>query len=136
MQALYALEYRELLQEDIDDTEFCQLKLTEVTESKEIVITSSIYNFALEIIHNTLAKLGEIDARIVQHSTNWSMEKIASLDRCILRIATYEMLFTPTAPAIVMNEAIEIAKKFCSDSSGKFINGILNSIAEELDNRT
>ena len=59
------------------------------------------------------------------------MDRIAKLDKCILRIATYEMLFTETAPAVIMNEAIEIAKKFCSESSGKFINGILNSIAEE-----
>lgn len=134
MQTLYALEYKEFLQAEADEIDFCKLKLEEIAESKEILKDSSIFDFALEILLNTLAKLDEIDAKIVEHSTNWSMNKIANLDRSILRIATYEMLFTPTAPAIVMNEAIEIAKRFCSDSSGKFINGILNSISQELHN--
>ena len=132
MQTLYALEYKEFLEAEADENDFCRLKLAEIAESKEITKDNSIYDFALEILLNTLAKMSEIDAKIAEHSTNWSMDKIANLDLSILRIATYEMLFTPTAPAIVMNEAIEIAKRFCSDSSGKFINGILNSITQEL----
>jgi transcription antitermination protein NusB len=132
MQTLYAIEYKEFLQTDDNEIEFCKLKLAEIAESKEITKDNTIFEFALEILLNTLAKMEEIDAKIAEHSTNWSMNKIAHLDRSILRIATYEMLFTLTAPAIVMNEAIEIAKRFCSDSSGKFINGILNSIAKEL----
>jgi len=132
MQTLYALEYKEYFQTESERIDFCKMKLEEIAESKEIAKDNSIYEFAEEIILNILAKLDEIDEKIVAHSTNWSMDKIANLDRSILRIATYEMLFTPTAPAIVMNEAIEIAKRFCSDSSSKFINGILNSIAKEL----
>ena len=133
VQTLYSLEYLGSVidQKAPDFAEHFPDKLLEITASREIKSESKIYEFAHEILENLLNNLIEIDQKIQQHSLNWSMDRIAKLDKCILRIATYEMLFTETAPAVIMNEAIEISKKFCSESSGKFINGILNSIAEE-----
>jgi len=130
LQTLYAIEFTD---HDHTDLEHIFLeKLQEITEAREIQADSKIYEFALEIVRNTIHRIDEIDKKIAEHSTNWKVDKIADLDKAVLRIAVYEMMFTATAPAIIMNEAIEIAKKFCSDSSSKFVNGILNSIADDL----
>lgn len=130
LQTLYAIEFTDHEHNDLEL--IYQEKLQEITEAREIQIDSKIFDFALEIVRNTIHNIDEIDKNISSHSTNWKVSKIADLDKAVLRIATYEMMFTATAPAIIMNEAIEIAKKFCSDSSSKFVNGILNSIADEL----
>ncbi|MCK4654876.1 MAG: transcription antitermination factor NusB, partial [Candidatus Cloacimonetes bacterium] len=110
-------------------------KLTEISKDKKIKNDTKIFEFASDILINLNSNISEIDKKIKKHSTNWSFDRIAKLDLSILRVATYEMLYTDTAPAIIMNEAIEIAKKYCSESSGKFINGVLNAIAEELNER-
>ena len=80
---------------------------------------------------NIVTNLNIIDDKIKEHSTNWTFDKIAKLDLSIMRIAVYEMMLAEIAPAIAMNEAIEIAKKYCSGSSSKFINGVLNAVAKE-----
>lgn len=68
-------------------------------------------------------------------SDNWELEDIALLDRNILCLAVYELLFTDTPAPVVINEAIEIAKKFSSEASGKFINGILDALNKEILNK-
>ncbi|HPR17053.1 MAG TPA: transcription antitermination factor NusB [Candidatus Cloacimonadota bacterium] len=130
LQTLYAMEYPSECEGE--PMEACKEKLLEIAETREMETDEKIVEFSLEILRNTVANLEAIDAKIAEHSTNWSKDKIAMIDLCILRIAAYELLFTPTPPAIVMNEAIEIAKKYASESSGKFVNGILNSISVEL----
>ena len=90
--------------------------------------TSSVYEFATELIKNTLLNLDEIDDMIRAQSENWEFGRLALIDKNILRMATYEIVFKRVHPAIIINEAIEIAKKFSTDNSGKFINGILDSI--------
>jgi len=74
-----------------------------------------------------------IDERIRQSASNYDLHRIAAVDRNILRIAIYEMLFCPDVPPVVsINEAIEIAKRFGSDESGRFVNGVLDRIRGEL----
>jgi N utilization substance protein B len=107
-------------------------KMLHIIADKETDMEEKIMEFAWEIVQNVSAKVNELDEMIAKHSTNWNMNNIAVIDLTILRIATYELMFTPTPAPVIMNEAIEIAKKFSSDSSGKFVNGIINSIAEEL----
>jgi len=131
LQTLYAIEFIDHNHQNLEV--IFQEKLQEISAAKEIEKDSKIYEFALEIVRNTIHQIDEIDHKIAEHSTNWKVDKIAELDKAVLRIATYEMIFTTTPAAIIMDEAIEIAKKFCSDSSSKFVNGILNSIADELD---
>lgn len=135
LQTLYSLEYLETDEylKELGWFEKYQEKMTEICDDKNITSNSKICEFATSIIDGIIPNLETIDENIGAHSTNWSIDKIANLDKCLLRIATYEMLFTDTPPAIVMNEAIEIAKKFCAESSSKFINGILNAIAKEKD---
>ncbi|HCX73348.1 MAG TPA: transcription antitermination factor NusB [Candidatus Cloacimonas sp.] len=135
LQTLYSLEYLETdsYLKELGWLEKYKEKMAEICEDNHIETDSKICEFAASIIEGIIPNLDVIDENIGSHSTNWSIDKIANLDKCLLRIATYEMLFTQTPPPIVMDEAIEIAKKFCAESSSKFINGILNAIAKEKD---
>ena len=107
-------------------------KLLEIAADKGIEEDSKIFEFAQDLLNNIVPNLNIIDDKIKEHSTNWTFDRIAKLDLSIMRIAVYEMLLTELAPAIAMNEAIEIAKKYCSGSSSKFINGVLNAVAKEM----
>jgi len=134
LQTLYSLDYVETgayLQE-LELLDKFREQLVDIAADQDIDEENRIFLFAEDLIANVLRNLEPIDIQINGHSTNWKVERLALLDKSLLRIATYELLFTDTAPAIVMNEAIEIAKKYCSESSGKFINGVLNGINEEL----
>ncbi|WP_456432463.1 transcription antitermination factor NusB [Thermosulfuriphilus sp.] len=86
-------------------------------------------DFARELVRGVLARKEEIDSTIKRHSRNWRLERMASIDRNILRIATYELLFRPDIPPKVsLNEAVELAKRFGSEDSAAFVNGILDAI--------
>ena len=79
------------------------------------------------------AHLAEIDAHIVKCTANYEIHRIAVVDRNILRVGIYEMLYcTDVPPVVSINEAIEIAKKFGSEESGRFVNGILDRLRGEL----
>jgi len=130
VQSLYSIEFlkkdiRALTEESVIEI------LNGVAADKEIKPKDPIFLFASDILINVVDHIDTIDQSIKAHSTNWSFERIAKLDVSVMRVAVYELIYTETAPPIVMNEAIEIAKKFCSESSGKFINGVLNAIAKE-----
>ena len=89
--------------------------------------------FADPLIRGTLEHREEADALIKQHAKNWELHRIAAVDRNILRLAIYEMLHRDDIPPIVsINEAVDIAKKFSTQDSGKFVNGILDKVKGEL----
>ena len=89
--------------------------------------------FAETLVRGTKASQAKIDQMIEQYTENWALERMAAVDRNILRVAVYEMLWTDEAPGkVVINEAIEIAKKFGTKESGRFINGVLDRIHKEL----
>jgi N utilization substance protein B len=76
--------------------------------------------------------LKRIDERISAASTRWKLHRIAAVDRSILRVATYELLFEPETPAeVVIDEALEIARRFAGDASPAFVNGVLDVIARQ-----
>ncbi len=88
--------------------------------------------FTQIIVYETLANLDKIDEIIKKAAQNWSLERMAAIDRNILRAATYELSFREDIPAsVTINEALEIAKKFSAEESAPFINGILDRIANE-----
>jgi N utilization substance protein B len=98
------------------------------SEEKKVVC-----DFAADLIRGVLDKLPEVDAKIRTLADNWDFERLATVDRNILRLAIYEMLFRPEIPPVVsINEAIEIAKKFSTAESGKFVNGLLDRVKQEL----
>jgi N utilization substance protein B len=90
--------------------------------------------FAEQLVEGVAAHLGDIDARIKKFAANYELHRISAVDRNILRLAIFEMLHCPEVPPVVsINEAIEIAKRFGSEESGRFINGILDRVRSEID---
>jgi N utilization substance protein B len=89
--------------------------------------------FVEELVSGTVEHLEEIDSLISRHATEWPLDQITWVDRNVLRLGIYELLYSENIPSrVAINEAIEVAKNFGSDSSGKFINGVLGAIYAEL----
>lgn len=92
--------------------------------------------FAEQISRGVLDDLGEIDGLIRTHAHNWRIERLAAVDRNILRVGIYELLHERDVPwAVVINEAIEIARRYSTDESSQFINGILDAVHRALEAR-
>ena len=91
--------------------------------------------FAEALASGTVGHVERIDALIARHAENWRLDRMAFVDRNLLRLATYEFLFDAETPkTVVINEAIEIARRFSAQESPQFINGILDSIRKEVEN--
>ena len=89
--------------------------------------------FADPLIRGALEHREESDELIKRHAKNWELHRIAAVDRNILRLAIFEMLHRDDIPPVVsINEALDIAKKFSTQDSGKFVNGILDKVKSEL----
>ena len=91
-------------------------------------------DFARLLATRTVEHVEEIDVLIQRHAEHWRLDRMAIVDRNILRMATQEFLYDKETPkTVVINEAIEIARRFSSQESPQFINGILDSIKKELE---
>jgi transcription antitermination protein NusB len=89
--------------------------------------------FADPLIRGTIEHREECDEQIRKHAKNWDLHRIATVDRNIMRLAIFEMFHRDDIPPVVsINEAVDIAKKFSTQDSGKFVNGILDKIKGEL----
>jgi N utilization substance protein B len=92
-----------------------------------------IRQHAVELYHGVVANLEAIDHRLVNCLENFSLERLAGVDRNILRLAIYEMFHrTDVPPVVVINEAIEISKRFGTPDSGRFVNGVLDRLKQDL----
>lgn len=110
--------------------------LTEIMEEfwKDKKVNSKIVSFCSQLVNGTIDNIHEIDSCISCHSLNWKLDRMSTVDRNVLRIATYELLFLKETPApVVINEALEVAKKFGTEDSAKFINGILDAMRGSLE---
>jgi len=88
--------------------------------------------YAEELVRGTLANMQEIERKIAALTIAWAPDRQAAVDRNILRLAGYELLYRPDAPvAVVVNEAVELAKKYSTAESGGFVNGILGALARQ-----
>jgi len=95
-------------------------------------VDPEVMEFANRIVRGTREHIGEIDEAIKASAEHWVLERMAAVDRNILRLGTYELLFGTDIPrAVAINEAIEIAKKFSTSESASFINGILDRISKK-----
>lgn len=89
--------------------------------------------YVLELVHGVSARQDEIDELLREHISGWSVQRLGTLERAILRVATYEMMWKQDVPAAVaIDEAVVLAKKFCSDEAGALVNGVLGSLAKEV----
>ena len=110
------------------------LRGDDVMEDIEAQLTNGEFGdevtaFARTLIEGYRSRADEIDARIEEVAKNWQLRRMAVIDRNILRLATYELLYRDDIPPLVaINEAIETAKKFSGRNSGPFVNGILDNI--------
>ena len=85
--------------------------------------------FAAQLVIGVTSDLETLDRTIERHTANWRIERLAIVDRIVLRIASWELAHEPeTPPAVVINEAIELARRFSGDESVKFVNGVLDAI--------
>lgn len=85
--------------------------------------------YLLQLVEGVAAHLEELDALIVRYSEHWRLERMAAVDRNLLRLAAYELLYEPKIPPkVVINEAVELAKLYGTEVSGAFVNGILDRI--------
>lgn len=93
---------------------------------------SPIEEFATQLIEKTTEHISIINETIEKTATNWSLERMANVDRCILKLAVCELFYFPEIPVnATINEAIELAKKYSDDKSYEFINGILDKVSKE-----
>lgn len=87
-------------------------------------------DFAQMLLGGVLEKEQAVKLSVQKHAPQWPLERMDPISRCILLVGAYELLFGKDAPpAVVMNEAIEMAKEYGTDEGGKFVNGVLNAIA-------
>lgn len=109
-----------------DKREAC---LEDFWKNRETETEKSVKDFTEILIAGVIGHRDEIDNIISDAAENWELKRMATVDRNILRAATYELLFMPDIPPkVAINEAIDIAKKYGDQNSGKFVNGILDKI--------
>jgi len=133
MQTLYQLDFRNPFHLDYKSAEssFNLEAANDLTAKNtgEFAPGTNESDFILSIVIGVLKNLTEIDKTIIKHAPEWPIEQITNIDRNVLRIGTYEILMDENIPAkVAINEAIELAKTFGGESSGKFVNGVLGSI--------
>jgi N utilization substance protein B len=92
--------------------------------------------FARQLVLGVEAHRAEIDANIAACARNWRIERMAAVDRNVLRLAAWELLHTPTPHSVVIDEAVDLAREFGSDASPAFVNGVLDAIARALRDAT
>ncbi|HYA12670.1 MAG TPA: transcription antitermination factor NusB [Thermodesulfovibrionales bacterium] len=125
----YALQI--LFQIDFKDKKVNNKDLEDFWSDKQE--NEDVKKFAEDLVKGTIRKLDDIDSKIEKFAENWVLKRMAAVDRNILRFAVYEILYRKDIPpAVTINEALEIAKKFSSSEAAPFINGILDRLAKEV----
>jgi N utilization substance protein B len=124
-----------LFQADMGKQKPEQVRKTFWAERNEV--GDEVQGFADDLFRIAMDRGEQIDQLIESHAAHWRMERMAAVDRNILRAAVAEFLGYPATPrAVVINEAIEIARKFSSPESVQFINGVLDSVGKEIEIKT
>jgi N utilization substance protein B len=96
--------------------------------------SQAVVDFARQLVTGTVEHVEEIDRLIQRHAEHWRLDRMATVDRNLLRLAIHEFLYGKETPkTVVINEAIEIARRFSSQESPQFINGVLDSVKKELE---
>jgi N utilization substance protein B len=125
------LAFKILFQADVGKNPWQEVLPRTIRENS---LPESSQAFLTELVKGTIKNLGAIDAEIVKYAQDWKLERMANTDRNILRIAIYELKFSAakTPVSVTVNEAVELAKTYGDQDSGKFVNGILGNLARNL----
>jgi N utilization substance protein B len=134
LQILYQLDVQEQLSDDQAMTLFWRnFQAATPGDAAAAADTSDAQPFAEKLVRGVRTHLAELDAQIQAVSKNWRLERMARVDRNLLRLALYELKYAEDVPAkVAINEAIEIAKRYGTAESSAFVNGILDRCREEL----
>ena len=111
--------------------DLCRKGVDEIPEAawSEEPMTPKARQFTLHLASGVASSLERIDPLLTRYAENWELGRMAAIDRCLLRLATFELLNDVDTPVnVIINEAVEIAKKFSTAESSKFVNGILDKI--------
>lgn len=96
----------------------------------ERLASTGVREFTEQLVRGTLGKLDQIDALLVPFCEHWSFDRLGVIERCVLRLAVYEIRELKTPAPVVINEAIELAKYFSNEEAGAFVNGVLDRFAK------
>ena len=118
-----------LFQWDMSQQDFSKLEAKFWKSAKAADKTRA---FANQLFEGAAKDVSSLDLMIRLHCENWRFERLAAIDRAILRLAIHEMSAAETPPKVVLNEAVELAKKFSSEESGSFVNGVLDAVRKSL----
>jgi len=118
-----------LFQWDMSQQDFAKLEAKFWKSAKAADKTRA---FANELFEGAAKEVSALDEMIAKHCEHWRFERLAAIDRAILRLTIHEMSAAETPAKVVLNEAVELAKKFSSEESGAFVNGVLDSIHKSL----
>jgi N utilization substance protein B len=103
------------------------------THDADHELPEPLREFANELIRGTISRVKDIDAILSAHAQNWRVERMAVIDRLILRLAVYEFLADAnTPPRVVINEALELARSYSGEEAVGFVNGVLDAVRKEL----
>ena len=102
-------------------------------QAGDSAVDSAVTQFALELVKGIQEHIDVIDRRIAEYAENWELKRMAVVDRNILRQACFEIIYRQDIPPkVAINEAIELAKRFSGREAGKFVNGILDKIRQDI----
>ena len=103
------------------------------SQADETALTTEHQEFANGLMRGTLRRVEEIDRLLSTRTQNWRVERMAVLDRAVLRLAIYELLAEPNTPAkVIINEALELARAYSGEEAVAFVNGVLDGVRKEL----
>lgn len=131
LQVLYAVD---LARRDPDSSPGAQALFGEEAFAKAAAnfeLPPGARRFAEELVSGVLTHRAALDEQLRAHATNWRLERMAAVDRNVLRLAAYELLHTDTPREVLIDEAVDLARRFGGDRSPGFVNGILDALARE-----
>jgi len=138
LKVLYSLADHEggsldhVLQDFWKNFQFRNDVLGEAIEDEALPHQPEVRSFAERLICGVAENLEQIDRELNSYSTNWALDRMARVDLALLRLAAYELIFCPDVPhSVVINEAIEIGKRFGSEETPAFINGLLDHLSQQ-----
>jgi transcription antitermination protein NusB len=124
--ALKILFQVDLVHCNVDDASSYTFQTEQIMQLNE---PDAIIDFSQQLVRGVLSNLADIDPLIKEHASHWTIERMANIDRNILRIAIYEIVFIENIPkSVSINEAVELAKKYSTEGSFGFVNGVLGKI--------
>jgi len=126
LQALYSSDVRERATSSPDSPLAALDALAEHFE-----LAPGARSFAEELVKGVAAERATLDARLTRVARNWRLERMAHVDRNVLRLAAWEILFGGTPAAVAIDEAVELAREFGDDASPRFVNGVLDALLKE-----